>query len=151
VIGDTSRGRIRDFALQLLDALKGQRRGEGEKERPLILVGHSLGGLVAKQAIVTANIDKEYTVLKTCCYSLIFMATPHRGSDKASMGKLLVNIAKISLTRPKTQLLKQLEADSESLQDLSDDFRHLHSSFRMASFFELKETDISRLSPKIMV
>lgn len=151
VVGDTARSRIRDFALQLLAALKAKRTEDDERERPLILVGHSLGGLVAKHAMVTANIDGEFANLKTCCYSLIFMATPHRGSDKANMGKLLANIAKVSFKRPKIQVLRELEANSLLLQDLSDDFRHLHSQFRIASFFEQKETVVSRFMPKIMV
>ncbi|KAI9860949.1 MAG: hypothetical protein M1813_005628 [Trichoglossum hirsutum] len=151
VVGDTARGRIRDFALQLLVALKAKRTEDDERKRPLILVGHSLGGLVAKHAMLTANIDREFANLKTCCYGLIFMATPHRGSDKANMGKLLANIAKVSLKRPKNQVLRDLGANSLLLQDLSDDFRHLHSQFRIASFFEQKETVVSMFMPKIMI
>jgi hypothetical protein len=110
-----------------------------------------LGGLVIKQAMVTANIDPRFEVIKKSCYGLVFMATPHRGSDKANLGKIMANIWKISLTRPKTQLLEQLEKDSLALQDLSDDFRYMHSQFQIASFVEEKETNIGALTPKIMV
>ena len=117
----------------------------------MILVGHSFGGLVAKQAMVTANIDKRFETIKRCCYALMFMATPHRGSGKASIGKLMMNIAEVSFTRPKTQLLQQLESDSLALQGLSDDFSCLHSQFQVVSFYEMKETHIATLLPEIMV
>jgi len=40
---------IDDVARELLDRLDGIRRSTAEKERPILFVAHSLGGVVVKQ------------------------------------------------------------------------------------------------------
>lgn len=44
-----SRSTVQDFASELLAAISTQRQSEAEKQRPIIFICHSLGGLVFKQ------------------------------------------------------------------------------------------------------
>ncbi len=98
-----------------------------------------------------AKNNDRYALIHECSFGIIFLATPHRGSNKAGIADIVVNIAKVSLTRPKTELLEQLKQDNQALKDLSDDFRNQHSHFQIASFYELKDTDIGFFSPKLRV
>ena len=84
-------------------------------------------------------------------FGIVFLATPYRGSSKASIGKMLINISKVSLRQNKTQLLAELERDNSSLTDLTEDFSRLHSHFQIASTWELRSTNVSRFLPNITV
>lgn len=58
---------------------------------PLILVGHSMGGLVIKEAIVHASThdDSRLKRILEDLVAVIFVATPHQGSDLASLATTL--------------------------------------------------------------
>ncbi|KAL8739111.1 MAG: hypothetical protein Q9181_000222 [Wetmoreana brouardii] len=148
--GDATAGRIRDFGKQLLEALRIER--EQCPTRPLLFVCHSLGGLVVKRAMVEASPTKaRHADIYDSAFGIIFLATPHRGSPTASIGKILVNISKVSLKQNKTQLLAELERDNPSLTDLTEDFSRLHSHFLIASAWELAATDVAFYLPKITI
>ncbi|KAF8533089.1 hypothetical protein BDD12DRAFT_763082, partial [Trichophaea hybrida] len=75
---------------------------------------------------------------------IVFLGTPHRGSDTASMGQIVANLAKVAFRRPQTQLLEMLEKDSHELDALSHEFSLLHSALKIFSCFKQKETKIRR-------
>lgn len=50
---------ITDEALILLDRIKGERRSQAERDRPLIFIAHSLGGIIVKKVRVL----QRYTTL----------------------------------------------------------------------------------------
>lgn len=81
---------------------------------------------------------------------IMFLATPHRGSPTACKGKILVNISKVSLKQNKTQLLAELEQDKPALADLTENLRRLHSSFLIASVWELASTDGAFYLPRTL-
>ena len=60
---------------------------------PIVLIGHSMGGLVIKKAYMLAKQDAAYETLTKRFHTIYFLATPHRGSDSA---KLLNNILQIT-------------------------------------------------------
>ena len=64
-------------------------RGIGR--RPLLMITHSLGGLLAKQMLHTAAVTPappyEHFADNTC--GVVFLATPHTGSSLASLAKVL--------------------------------------------------------------
>ena len=149
-IGDATSGRIRDFGKQLLEALRPER--EQCQDRPLIFVCHNLGGLVVKRVMVEASAAKaRHADIYDSASGIVFLATPHRGSSKASVGKMLVNHSKVSLMQNKTQLLSELERDNQSLTGLMEDFAGLYSHFQIASVLELKASRLTPILPRIEV
>lgn len=87
-----------------------------------------------------AQQQQKFEIIKNATYGIVFLGTPHRGSDLASLGQTLARIAKVAFKNPKIQLLKILEENSQQLQDLSEQFSNLHSLFHIVSCFEQKET-----------
>ncbi|KAH6895556.1 ankyrin repeat-containing domain protein [Thelonectria olida] len=54
-----SRMTVFDFAQDLLERLLAERKDPTERERPLIFLCHSLGGIVAKQALILAHLQGD--------------------------------------------------------------------------------------------
>jgi hypothetical protein len=78
--------------------------------------------------------------------SQVFMGTPHRGSDLASWGKILAVIAKAAFLHP-TKNLKDLENNSSTLMDVSEDFRSIVGKYYIVSFYE--DTKIKGISKEV--
>lgn len=68
----------------------------------------------------------------------MFLGTPHRGSDKATYGKVLANVAQFVTHRPPARLLTALQTNSDVLLRLTDDFRFQLPDYQVYSFFELR-------------
>jgi protein SERAC1 len=82
----------------------------------------------------------------TCTFAILFFGTPHNGSSKA---RLLGSLQKlVSLTTPKkvvqteSSLVNALEEESETLQNITDQFAPLMSNFRVYFFWEQEKTDL---------
>jgi pimeloyl-ACP methyl ester carboxylesterase len=72
---------IHDFGKSLLLAIHDSPHVRAPGDTSLILVGHSMGGLVSKKAYVLARQDSAFQALAQRFYGIVFLATPHRGSD----------------------------------------------------------------------
>ena len=68
-------------AKQLLEAVFGERKEC--PDRPIIFIGHSLGGLLIGQAIINVHQSHRYRPLKDAISTVIFFRTPHEGGNKA--------------------------------------------------------------------
>jgi pimeloyl-ACP methyl ester carboxylesterase len=107
----------RGFAMPLVDRADDVllRLGlEGVGERPLVFVGHSMGGLLVKQLLRSANdsSDAKWRAVVEQTRGVCFIATPHIGSDLAKLahyfGSLLgINVA-VDELRPHEPLLRDL-------------------------------------------
>ncbi|KAI9866722.1 MAG: hypothetical protein M1813_000664 [Trichoglossum hirsutum] len=53
---------------------------------------------------------------------VIFLETPHRESDKESLGEVVSKVAKLSFRQPNEQLLQTLKPDSHILENQRDQF-----------------------------
>lgn len=56
-----------DKASQLLEALRIERKLD--PDRPLILMGHSMGGLLIEQALINAHNNEDYKKIKDATYA----------------------------------------------------------------------------------
>jgi Putative serine esterase (DUF676) len=93
----------------------------GLGQRPIHFVAHSLGGLVVKQMLRSGleSSDAKARQLANSIGSIVFLATPHAGSDFASFGVLIDGV--IPLRRQRT--IDSLEANSTNLSDLNGWYR----------------------------
>jgi hypothetical protein len=84
----------------------------------------------------------KYDSIAEAVTSIIFLATPHRGSKTADIGALVSNIAYFAFQNPAKQLLKALKSNSTMLSQLADDFRNLRLNLNVVSFYERRRTPL---------
>ncbi|CAI6334874.1 unnamed protein product [Periconia digitata] len=127
---------IEECAKSLLNALEVNRnRKNGAEKRPLVFIGHSMGGLVIKSALVEAK-ERNHAVWSAACDGgVMFMAVPHCGSKDAGWAEMLGNIAKVG-DPSNTDLLKQLKQNSAFLLVLGQRFGNVQKSLELATVLE---------------
>lgn len=76
---------LNTLAVALLDELKELRTREKQQERPLLFIGHSIGGLVVKMALVRASRDAKYEGILRECYGVAFFGEQHSVSMSMMM------------------------------------------------------------------
>lgn len=105
-----------DRGKQVLDYLV----ASGFGHRPIAFVAHSLGGLLVKQ-ILRASVGlgvAKYRAIGEKTRGVIFLATPHAGSDLSGLAEGL------SLFSRPTEEVKDLRANNPYLLDLADWYRN---------------------------
>ncbi|KAK1758143.1 hypothetical protein QBC47DRAFT_373805 [Echria macrotheca] len=149
VWGETVEGDISEPVVTLCELLKSER--EGDPERPLIFIAHSLGGLVSKQAIVeiskTSAPSQNSIWIKGC----IFLGVPHNGAKLADWAGILAPLVGNFGGLVQTGKIKNLEQKCEILNRISDEFRqvrHAHN-IPVLSCYETKK--ISRVYSRLVV
>ncbi|KAK4154703.1 hypothetical protein C8A00DRAFT_42579 [Chaetomidium leptoderma] len=103
-------------------------------DRPIIMAGHSMGGLVIKKAFLLAQNVPEIGPRIRCIF---FLATPHRGSDYAAT---LNNILAITGILSPRQYITDLMTGSVSIQLINEDFGNCAHDLPIFSFFETLRT-----------
>ncbi|KAI1391630.1 uncharacterized protein F4822DRAFT_427486 [Hypoxylon trugodes] len=128
----------------LLDQLV-KMRSDLTKARPLFFICHSIGGLVAKLALVKASLDPDLRPLVYDCHGIAFFATPHRGSSYMSMPHLRESIQHLLyLQRPLPRsLARQLKLGNRSLLEIHDQFMDISSEMRIWTFYETFDSQLS--------
>lgn len=86
-------------------------------------------------------------------YGILFLGTPHNGSDFAKWGSLLQNICSAVLPKrfldSSPQLVETLKTDSETLQNVNRLFIEIMGRFHIYFFHETKPMDIG--TSRIMI
>ncbi|KAJ3531234.1 hypothetical protein NM208_g8967 [Fusarium decemcellulare] len=87
-----------------------------DNQDPVIFVAHSLGGIVVKEAI---------RVSKICCSRtkmIVFLGTPHRGSQLAEWGTIASRLANCALQDTNRKIIDALEVNGEVLNMIHKGF-----------------------------
>ncbi|KAJ2969423.1 hypothetical protein NQ176_g8672 [Zarea fungicola] len=114
--------RLSNISGVLLDSLRNSRDTELARNRPLIFIGHSFGGNIIEQAIVSASRHNSvYAHIAECTVGVVFLGTPHRGSRAAKWGTWIAWLAS-HVDDAEHRLLKALEEHSDSSMDRLQDF-----------------------------
>lgn len=76
--------------------------------------------------------------LQDSIHGVVFMGTPHRGSDVADVAAVLLDAVQFGLFgyQVRSNLIKNLKTNSEFLQDLSDTFGRQAARLEIISCFE---------------
>ncbi len=87
-------------------------------QRPLVFVTHSLGGVVVKQLLHAAQSQavKRWKTIAQATQGIVFIATPHAGSDMASFAEF----AKLALRT--NEVVADLKAHDSRLRELHGAF-----------------------------
>lgn len=132
---------IRNHGKNLAYAISDRRRKC--RERPIIFIAHSLGGLVCEQALLScteggeSNLEKVFQSTR----GIIFMGTPHAGADLATYGFQLAKL--LNMVRgTNAALLDPLRQKSEVLTTVQQRFQQSVARpevlMRIYCFFEEK-------------
>ncbi|KAI5790603.1 P-loop containing nucleoside triphosphate hydrolase protein, partial [Peziza echinospora] len=161
VMSGVSTKYIHQHAQTFLEDLWAQRRGN-EIKRPIIFIAHSLGGILVKQALIIssqshAQHNEKLRSIITSTYGIMFMGTPHTGSDLARWGSVAESI--ISRMIPKAivdtnpNLIKTLGRNSEVLQNITSGFVSIQSKhfFKLYYFWEEMKTKLPNGSYEAVV
>lgn len=97
-------------------------------------------GLLHSDRVREGNL-KEQRSIKLSTYSIIFMGVPHQGGQGVTMGKVLLNIAKVQ-GHTTNNLLKHLEKQSESLQQQISEFKSISQDSDIKFAYETLPTPI---------
>jgi pimeloyl-ACP methyl ester carboxylesterase len=150
--------RLSTLADALLDELDKLRKQENQK-RPVVFVGHSIGGIIVKMMLTKASRNTSFEGIYRQCYGAAFfgkfihpdstcandIGTPHQGSSYFAMPSLangIKTLLQLSAPLP-TSITDDLRMGNTLLLQLDDDFKSIAHDFRI---WTLYETIDSRLS-----
>ncbi|KAL8929515.1 MAG: hypothetical protein Q9208_001184 [Pyrenodesmia sp. 3 TL-2023] len=150
-----SKDKIYNHAEQLVAVLSASRRKAGATERPIIFVAHSVGGIIIKRAMIhSSGIRGHHTShlrsIFVSTFGILFLGTPHMGSDVAKWRSWLDTIYNARHLTPSVKdepyLMNALKTGSETLQSIERDFVQLATRFHIYYFHEGKPTNLGETS-----
>ncbi|OAL23237.1 hypothetical protein AYO22_06287 [Fonsecaea multimorphosa] len=116
---------VYDFAKDFLTELEAARRSQ--PTRPLLLIAHSLGGVVVKEMLRQSygylNHQPHLRTISESTLGIIFFGTPHGGADPQGLVRTIAeNIARAFGFTANETVLESLLPSSERLRQLRDEF-----------------------------
>ncbi|KAH8586231.1 hypothetical protein B0O99DRAFT_695681 [Bisporella sp. PMI_857] len=121
---------VSDYGNSFLQTLMDLRDHPSCRDRPLILIGHSLGALIIKQ-VITDLIPSIRSRLPV--RTLLFFGAPHNGLEVEALETLVKG-------RPTQTLISELKFESPTLAGLSDRFRHVAKDLTIHTYYESRPT-----------
>jgi hypothetical protein len=139
-----------NIARFLLAALRGRRE---DKKRPIVFIGHSMGGLVIAKAITILNAQQEhYPLMFEATSAAIFFGTPFEGAPIAACAAMYANCAAMVHKATASKLLEIMTPGNEALRELKDEFRRVSApskkilhKIELLCFWEQRPTDFSKM------
>ncbi|KAI0123279.1 hypothetical protein BJ170DRAFT_687296 [Xylariales sp. AK1849] len=123
---------IQDFSRSLLGAIHDAPSIPRNQRVPLVLVGHSMGGLVIKKAYVLGHQAPGFRPIVDRVCAMFFLAVPHQG---ASISQTFNRLLSLHGSRP---FVNDLIPSSPALQSINDEFPRLSLRLLLFSFFETR-------------
>ncbi|KZL82888.1 multiple ankyrin repeats single kh domain-containing protein [Colletotrichum incanum] len=139
---------MRDIAKTMLEGLQANR--EKIRDRPIVFIGHSMGGLVIAKAITLAaeTYRDIFPRVFECIAGCAFFGTPFGGAHVAAVASMLGDIGeKLGYTKS-SALVKMMTPGDESLNELRGDFLRLalklSPAVQLTCFYENHPTDFTQ-------
>jgi ankyrin repeat domain-containing protein 50 len=138
--GPTGQNTIFSHSKDLLYALNRER--SDCLKRSLIFVAHSLGGIIVKDVLHRASLERDPALqdIYASTRAVIFLGTPHRGSDWVDFGNTIRKIASVAGFDTSSQILNALKIDSPEISMCQENFMRLYEDhkFEVRTFQEAK-------------
>ncbi|MCJ1269015.1 hypothetical protein MMC22_008903 [Lobaria immixta] len=115
---------------------------------PLLRGNSHREGRSFDMAVVSAKLHEEdYLSVIRSVAGVIFLGTPHRGSNSQSKASVIASIASAVSLGEHSSLLKAVDKDSEMLADLLHDFTRTVNtmSIPLFCFFEQHKSDVAKV------
>ena len=91
--------------------------------------------------------DPEYESIVKAVSAIIFLSTPHRGSNLA---ETLNRILQVSFFTNSKQYISELSKNSFTLQKLNEQFRHIAPKLDIVSFYETQPTSVGLKNARVV-
>ncbi|KAI1147078.1 hypothetical protein F4825DRAFT_465998 [Nemania diffusa] len=130
---------LKEYGRQFLAEIEKVRDTKELQRRPLIFICHSYGGIILSHCLVLANnLESEHRKsLYTSTYGMLFFGTPHRGSPKDDVLKM------VEQRHPnRVPALMQTAPDSGELEFQLQLFSNLVGDRQIGSFYETEPTPV---------
>ncbi|KAF3077055.1 hypothetical protein CFAM422_000399 [Trichoderma lentiforme] len=135
---------IHDFAESLIGGVRNHPSIRRDDTR-IILVGHSMGGCVAKEAYIIARQHPSYKDLARRIYGIFFLGTPHHGSNLAGILESILTVA-----WGKKPFVTDLKSGSSALALIRDRFRHVAADLELWTFYETLPTALGPITRMVV-
>ena len=91
--------------------------------------------------------DPEFKAIVDAISAIIFLSTPHRGTNLA---ETLNRILQASIISSSKQFITELTKNSFTIQKLNEQFRHVAPKLDIVSFYETQKTPMRSNRNKIV-
>ena len=119
----------------LLEALDAVRKDPEARQRPIIFLAHSLGGIVLKSALIFSSMDNSrFRELYLSTAGVLFFGTPHQGSDTATWDQIMKKI--VSLSTNLQSIQRTLDSDLHWLQLQQEQYKTIAIEIGTYCYFE---------------
>ncbi|KAH9986355.1 hypothetical protein F4779DRAFT_305512, partial [Xylariaceae sp. FL0662B] len=137
-----------NVAMTLLNGLRSKR--EGCQRRPIVFIGHSMGGLVIAKAITIADSRRDkFPIMFEAIAAAIFFGTPFNGAPIASAAAMYAYFAEKAGAASSSKLLDLMRPGDEGLRELKHEFMRLAGKLSpkidLLCFYEEQDTDFSKM------
>lgn len=112
---------IKHNSMHLLMDLQSHRERDNAR-CPIIFIAHSVGGLLVKQAIAAADYQPNWKNLYQDIMGIMFIGTPHLGSDLAGWVGIYARLARMISPKINSHVLHSLKSTPEILSIIDQDF-----------------------------
>ncbi|KAK3322970.1 hypothetical protein B0H66DRAFT_217876 [Apodospora peruviana] len=127
---------VYQHAESLLLHLRNNRVDSWQEKRPIVFLGHSLGGVVIKQALVISQSTDPHIFKSTKL--IVFFGTPHRGShvlDK-SLTKVGLSVMKLASREVPKSVKTMLKPRANESFINNSDFMRVKGQISIVNFYE---------------
>jgi triacylglycerol esterase/lipase EstA (alpha/beta hydrolase family) len=141
---------VYQHAQDLVVSLTTYRRDHGAFKNPIIWVCHSLGGIIVKKALLYSHDLRDPEVeasrsIFVSTYGLIFLGTPHEGSNLATRARFLqamIGMVPTAMLDSESVLLDALVKDNGGLQETNSHFLDIYQRFKIHMVREGRKTNL---------
>ncbi|CAG8400414.1 unnamed protein product [Penicillium salamii] len=139
---NASKTRLQICGEELVNAVHDFRKGISD--RPLIFIGHSLGGNVIQHGLMYSDSEPKFQYLVEVTVGLIFLGCPFKGSKIQEMASVVTSFLQVAGSD--SGIIRDLRYGDPVLLDKIDVFQRLleRNTIPFCAFIERKETDYGK-------